>query len=642
MTTDTSLDLITLGRCGVDLYAQQIGARLEDVSSFAKYMGGSSTNIAACAARQGLKTALITRVGDEHAGRFLREQLQREGVDTRAVITDPERPTAMVLLGIKDSDTFPLVFVRENCADMAIAESDLDADFIASAKCLLITGTHFSTPAVHATSVAALNMARERGVKTALDIDYRPVLWGLASRGDGETRFVSSADVSSHLQGILPMFDLVIGTEEEIHIAGGSDNTLQALRNVRGHTQATIVLKRGPYGATVFEGDIPSSVDDGITVEGVSVEVLNVLGAGDAFAAGFMRGWLRDEGFEQALRYANASGALVVSRHGCTPAMPTVSELDYYLANSAEIERPDQHQWLSHLHRVTTRQRREPWGELAIHAFDHRKQLIDMAREVGASLEHIGPLKQLLLQATQVVIEEDSLQGQAGILCDDTFAQDSLNAATGSGLWIGRPVEVPSSRPLALERGDSIGSQLVSWPQEHIVKCLVFYHPDDENNLRHAQERQVQNLWRACQISGHELLLEIIPPKVDGQRCHDHDEAVVRAVKRFYNLNVLPDWWKIPGLSKAHLEQVSALIDERDENCHGIVILGLDAPINELAEGFKACAGLDRVRGFAVGRSIFGAPARAWLAGDINDEQLQTQIKQNYRQVIAAWRGRAN
>ncbi len=640
MSKQMNLDLITLGRCGVDLYAQQIGARLEDVASFSKYLGGSSSNIAACAARQGLRTGLITRVGDEHTGRFLREQLEREGVDTRAVITDPERPTAMVMLGIKDSDTFPLVFVRENCADMAIAESDLDAAYIGSAKCLLITGTHFSTPHVHATSTAALRMARDQGVRTALDIDYRPVLWGLASRGDGETRFVSSDEVSTHLQGILPLFDLVIGTEEEIHIAGGSDDTLQALRTVREHTQAVIVLKRGPFGATVFDGAIPASIDDGVTVEGVTVDVLNVLGAGDAFAAGFLRGWLREEGYEQALRYANACGALVVSRHGCTPAMPTVPELDYYLDNSHEIDRPDQDQWLNHLHRVTTRTRAAVADDLLIHAFDHRSQLVDMARAVGAPLERINALKALLLQATQGVIESDGLQGQAGILCDDTFGQDTLNAATGTGLWIARPVEVPGSRPVALERGDSIGSQLISWPLEQVVKCLVFYHPDDENNLRHAQERQVMNLWRACQISGHELLLEIIPPKVDGERCADHDAAVLRSVKRFYNLNVLPDWWKLPSLGNETLLEIEDLIEERDPHCHGMLVLGLDAPIAELAEGFKATAGVERVRGFAVGRSIFGAPARAWLANESDDSTLLAQVSDNYRQVIAAWQNR--
>jgi len=563
--------------------ADQFGARLEDATSFSKYLGGSSTNIAACAARQGLKAALITRVGDEHLGRFLREQLEREGVDTRSVITDPLRPTAMVVLGIKDRDTFPLVFVRENCADMGLEIADLDAEQIGSAKCLLITGTHFSTTA--------------------------------------------------HLQGILPMIDLVIGTEEEVHIAGGSTDTLAALRAVRAVTDAIIVLKRGPFGATVFDGAIPDTLDDGVTVPGVTVDVLNVLGAGDAFAAGFLRGWLNGEGFEAALTYANACGALVVSRHGCTPAMPTVPELAYYLDNAAAIPRPDRDPSLNQLHRVTTRVRRQPRDQVMVLAFDHRAQFVEMADVAGVSHDRIPALKRLLLRATEAVVEADGLQGQAGILCDDTFGQDVLNDATGRDWWIGRPVEEPYSRPLKLEGGSSIGSRLRHWPDEHIVKCLVSYHPDDDASLRDAQESQVQDLWRACQASGHELLLEIIPPAGSA----DTDDAVERAVSRFYTLGIHPDWWKLPSLSAAGYAALDRLIALRDPHCHGIVILGLDAPIAELAEGFKATAGVGRVKGFTVGRSIFGAPSKQWFAGDIDDAALVDAVSENYRAVIAAW-----
>ncbi len=630
----SSLDLITLGRCGVDFYADQVGARLEDATAFSKYLGGSSTNIAACAARQGLKAALITRVGDEHLGRFLREQLEREGVDTRFVVTDPARPTAMVVLGIKDRDTFPLVFVRENCADMGLELGDLDRDFIASAKCVLITGTHFSTERVHKVSSEALRLAREQGVKTALDIDYRPVLWGLASRGDGETRFIANDGVTSHLQGILPLFDLVIGTEEELHIAGGSTDTLAALRAVRSVTDAIIVLKRGPFGATVFDGPIPDHIDDGVTVQGVNVDVLNVLGAGDAFAAGFLRGWLNGEGFEAALTYANACGALVVSRHGCTPAMPTVPELAHYLDHSDTIARPDRDATLNHLHRVTTRVRRAPRDQVMVLAFDHRAQFAEMADAAGVSHDHIPYLKQLLLRATENVATAEGLDGQAGILCDDTYGQEVLNAATGRDWWIGRPVEVPQSRPIRFEGGGSIGSRLRHWPNEHIVKCLLFYHPDDDLALREEQERHVLDLWRACQMSGHELLLEIIPPDGTAQV----DDAVCRAVERFYSLGVKADWWKLPGLSREGYLAVSASIDKHDPYCHGIVILGLDAPIPELSVGFEATRGVDRVKGFTVGRSIFGVPARRWLAGEIDDKNCVAAVEQNYRDVISAWR----
>src|SRR6187402_2117244 len=140
------LDLVAIGRASVDLYGQQVGGRLEDMASFAKYLGGSPANTAAGGARLGLRTALLTRVGDDHMGRFIREQLVREGVDVRAVHTDPRRLTALVVLGIRDRESFPLIFYRENCADMALAPEDVDASMIAGAAAVLVNGTHLSQP----------------------------------------------------------------------------------------------------------------------------------------------------------------------------------------------------------------------------------------------------------------------------------------------------------------------------------------------------------------------------------------------------------------------------------------------------------------------------------------------------------------
>ena len=144
------LDLITIGRSSVDLYGDQIGGRLEDMGSFSKYIGGSPTNIACGTARLGLRSAVITGVGDEHMGRFIREQLVREGVDVRGVKTDPARLTALVILGIRDEDSFPLIFYRENCADMGLTEADIDESFIAEARSIVVTGTHLSHPRTRA------------------------------------------------------------------------------------------------------------------------------------------------------------------------------------------------------------------------------------------------------------------------------------------------------------------------------------------------------------------------------------------------------------------------------------------------------------------------------------------------------------
>jgi 5-dehydro-2-deoxygluconokinase len=169
--TGRTRDIVCLGRLAVDLYAQQVGARLEDVSSFAKYLGGSSANIAFGCARLGLKSAMLSRVGNDHMGRFLTETLEREGCDTSHVRIDHARLTGLVLLGIEDRDTFPLVFYRDDCADMAVDENDFDEAFIASSKALLITGTHFSTDQVNRTSRRALDYARRNQVRTVLDID---------------------------------------------------------------------------------------------------------------------------------------------------------------------------------------------------------------------------------------------------------------------------------------------------------------------------------------------------------------------------------------------------------------------------------------------------------------------------------------
>jgi hypothetical protein len=193
MPNPRPLDVITIGRSSVDLYGAQVGGRLEDMGSFQKYIGGSPTNMAAGTARLGLKSALITRVGNEHMGRFIREELAKEGVDTRGVKTDPERLTALVLLGIRDDKQFPLIFYRENCADMALCEDDIDESFIAEARSVVATGTHLSHPRTEAAVLKALTLARKHGLQTALDIDYRPNLWGLAGHGDGESRFIESA-----------------------------------------------------------------------------------------------------------------------------------------------------------------------------------------------------------------------------------------------------------------------------------------------------------------------------------------------------------------------------------------------------------------------------------------------------------------
>lgn len=624
-------DLACLGRLAVDLYAQQVGSRLEDVSSFAKYLGGSSANIAFGVARLGLRAAMISRVGDEQMGHFLVETLQREGCDTSQVQVDPERLTGLVLLGLKDRDTFPLLFVRENCADMAIDAAAIREDFIAGCRALLITGTHLSTPTVRAASLAALGHAGKHGVVRVLDIDYRPVLWGLTKRGEGANRYVADAAVTAKLQQVLPQFDLLIGTEEEFQIAGGvAGDLLACLRRVREVTDAALVVKLGAKGCCFIEGPIPARLEDAATAVGERIEVMNVLGAGDAFAAGLMTGFLNGEDFHGAAKIANACGAIVVSRHACAPAMPTPAELAHWFSGR-RLPKVDADPVLAHLHRTTAA--RPAWPELHVMAFDHRSQFEAMAREAGAPLARIPVLKKLLLRAAEATAQRHGLEGRLGVLIDGRYGSDALCAATGRGWWVGRPVESPGSRPLAFDGTRSIGSALVTWPREQVVKCLVHYHPDDAAELRVAQEERLLELWEATRASGHELLLEVIAP--DGNA----DEAVLRAVKRFYNLGLRPDWWKLAPMQAASWQSFAALVAERDPHCRGAVILGLNQPLETLAQGF-AQATHPIVKGFMVGRTIWGDASRAWLADEIDDGAFVERSAERFGRLVQAWRAR--
>jgi 5-dehydro-2-deoxygluconokinase len=211
---------------------------------------------------------------------------------------------------------------------------------------------------------------------------------------------------------------------------------------------------------------------------------------------------------------------------------------------------------------------------------------------------------------------------------------DALNDATGRGWWIGRPVELPGSNPLQFDRGRSIGTTLIGWPADHVVKCLVQYHPDDPVLHRLEQEAQILEPYDAVQASGHELMLEIILPR----HLPSDEETIVRAMKRLYNLGIYPEWWKLEPMSQGQWAAVDALVAERDPYCRGVLLLGLTAPLEALADGFREARASRTCKGFAVGRTIFHEPAQAWLEGVVDDAELVKRVRGNYEALIGAWR----
>jgi 5-dehydro-2-deoxygluconokinase len=570
----TPLDLVTIGRVSVDLYGQQVGSRLEDIASFAKAVGGCPANVAIGAARLGLKCALITRVGDEPMGRFVREQLAREAVETRGVHIDSERLTTLVLLSVRDAETFPLIFYRENCADGALCADDIDEGLIASSKAVLVTGTHFALKAGSEAQRKAIRIARARGRKVILDIDYRPNLWGIGGHAAGESRYARSASVTAALAPLLADCDLIVGTEEEMHIAAGHEDTLEAVRRIRALSGAVIVCKRGSQGCVVFAGAIPARIEDALVAPGMDIEVYNVLGAGDAFLAGFLLGYLREAPHEVSARYANACGALAVSRLLCSPEFPSRAELDHYLAHGSAYRALRADPQLSHLHWATTRGP-APATLCTLVAGERAPVAVAAAARVAAGRAGFGVLL-------------------AGIPDPAALAEGQRQ-----GLWLARAVERPASHPLEL-RAASLAAELLEWPAAVTVSCECRYHPDDGPALRDAQERNLLRLAAACRAQRRELLIGLRAAASGEVRA----DTAARALARLYELGIYPDWWALePQPGAIAWEQCARVIGANDAYCRGVLV-ALDEPPEGAARALTVAATSPIVRGFIAGGSM--------------------------------------
>ncbi len=660
-----TLDVITIGRASVDLYGQQIGTRLEDMASFSKAVGGCPANIAIGTARLGLRSGIVTRVGDEHFGRFIRERMAREGVATNGIRTDEARLTALAILGVRDGDTFPLIFYRTDCADAALDESDIDDDFIRSARAVVVTGTHFARPGSEAAQRRAMRVIRNAGGRVVFDIDYRPNLWGLAGHGEGENRYVRSGAVSQLLAGVLRECDLVVGTEEELHIAGGAEDTLLAIRAIRALAPgATIVCKRGPMGCVVFTGAIPDSIEDGIKGRGFPVEVYNTLGAGDAFMSGFLRGWLRDEPLETSCAYANACGAIAVSRLLCSPESPSFAELDLFLREGSPLRALRHDERLNHLHWTSAQRSPTPPAIMAL-ACDHRLQLEAIAQEAGVGFDRIAPFKVLAVEAAA---RPPPPRPGFGVFLDGRHGREALFRASHAGLWTARPIERTASRPLEFEGGPdgtapgSLGAALIEWPTDQVVKCLCFFHPDDDETLQDRQIRELLRAQDACRRLNRDLLLEIIAGRhgplgadtvpcvldrlydaglieiIAGRHGELAEDTLARVIGRLAALGVKPDWWKLePQRSEAAWRRIAATVAGRDAACRGIMLLGLEVPAAELVEAFASVASVPQVKGFAIGRTIFVDAARAWMGGRITDAEAVDMMAERFAGLVAAW-----
>ena len=302
-------DVLGIGRCGVDLYPLQTGVGLEDITTFGKYLGGSAANVMVAAARLGLRSALISGVGADPFGRFVRTALADLGVDNRYVSTHDDLPTPITFCEVFPPDNFPIYFYRRPSApDLQIRSSDIDADAVRDAGVYWSTATGLCEEPSRTSHFTAWD-ARERRPLTVLDLDYRPMFWQ------------SAADATAQMQKALQYVTVAVGNREECEIAVGETDPSRAADALLDLGVDLAIVKQGP------DGVLGRSRNESVTVAPVAVDVVNGLGAGDAFGGSLCRGLLAGWPLEKTLRYANSAGAIVASRLECSTAMPTATEV---------------------------------------------------------------------------------------------------------------------------------------------------------------------------------------------------------------------------------------------------------------------------------------------------------------------------
>ncbi len=326
--TPKTYDTLHMGRSSIDLYSNDVGAPFEEITSFAAYVGGSPTNISVGAARLGLRSALLTGLGEDPVGDFILAFLNKEGVETRFSPHKPGHRTSAVVLGIEPPDKFPLVYYRDNCADIELTIDDVLAAPVAESKVLQFAGTNLSKDPSRSATLFAAELAQQVGTDVVLDVDFRPDQWH-------DPRAFGVA-----IRSILPNVDIVIATEDEINASMLADPNQMELTHsqvsdtkVSGDTASHIaqILGMGPKAVVEKVGAegarIHLATGEVIDAPGYPVEIYNILGAGDAFGAGFLYGYTKGWDWRKAARLGNACGAIVVTKHGCANFTPTLDEV---------------------------------------------------------------------------------------------------------------------------------------------------------------------------------------------------------------------------------------------------------------------------------------------------------------------------
>lgn len=606
-------DIVILGQPFIELYGEQIGSSLKEMLSFKKTVGGSSASIAIGCARLGLRTSLISQVGEDEMGQFIINTLQEEMIDVTQVKKFSGFQTPLILRGTQSKNIFPTTFYSNT--QVLLRNENIDSSLINKNSALLISAMNFFIENMNHISRKAMISANENHVKIVLALDHFP-------------SDIAAKDITTTLQTVLPLCDIIIGHEDDFQTATGILNTHSALKHLRTLTNATLVINT-EQGGFVINDQIPTPWYNTVSHTGFKVNNHYNYAAKSAFISSFLYGWLEKHPLEKCCEFAMASKVITQSRYDSTPDLPSHDELMTYLSDQNKIvtqmlEAPH----FSHIHYASTHVARQE--QLLAFNFGYHQQWQKIAQPFNADETIIHHAKNLVALGLKDIAANTPY---SSIISDDDIQPHILELFPQEHT-IMRSLESPGEIPLRFKGDPDLSHMMLHWPQNHAAKISLIYHPDDRYVLRGQQEATVNLLHRACRAMHHELFIELIPPAASLSTA----STISHIMQRFYEIGIYPDWWQImPPRDQRSWDSITRVINDNDRYCQGVMILGHLATLEQLPLMFDFACKQIFCKGFVIGRSIFQQSLEQWFARRIDDQSLVAAVATSYQKAIDLW-----
>lgn len=582
----SSIDIICVGNAAVYLYSEQNGTPLDRASTFAKHVGGSAPTTAIGCSRLGLKSALLTSVGDDPMGKFFIDHLATERVNTSLIQVSPQKQTA---LSLKTHRMQTLSYGEE------AACLSLDDKSQISAKAVLFTAELFSDPATATMAKDLIRYVHDQGMEVILSLD--------------------SQSSCKSLESVYSLCSLIIGTEAGIQAATEKTDSSTAIQCIQGLSSAKIVKIQESGGCTLYQKGEKA-------LEAPLNDTKEVSDSYEAFISGFLSAKLQGEENSICCKWANHCQVISSAHQSTPPTLPYKSALQLALEEPQRINEGR----LIKLHQTLTRDD-EDTRPLCLIAFDHRQQM----QAYSNDSQHIQHFKGLLYDAFSRAREKTS-DCQLGIIVDDQFGAQVQARAMQDGVFCASSIEETNSFPIRFLKGQEASHILRHWPKNRAVKALIRISPQHTGEMEELQWERLLHLNQACIDWGQKLLIEMVVPA----SVPDAHTWVHQAIQRACSEGVQPTWWKLPPYPEIEMWRgIQDTIRRRTPHCKGILVIGQGEAWTSLANKLPNLSQVEMIRGFAIGRSIWRQAAESWFNKRMEDEAVVQQVAERYEHLIS-------